>query len=41
MSTVPEMIGGLGIPGKASATTEMAVVPLSATGVFGVEKNDG
>ena len=41
MSKVPDMVGGCGIPGDASATIEIAVGPLAATGVFGVEKNGG
>ena len=40
-STVPDMVGVCGMPGDASATREMAVVPSVATGVFGVEKNGG
>ena len=41
MSTVPDMVGACGMPGDASATRDMAVVPLAAIGVFGVEKNGG
>lgn len=41
MSTVPDIVGACIMPGDASATREMAVVPLAATGVFGVEKNGG
>ncbi len=41
MSTVPDMVGGCGMPGDASATREMAVVPSEPTGVLGVEKNGG
>ena len=41
MSTVPDMVGGSGMPGYASATREMEVVPLVATGVLGDEKKGG